>query len=334
MSRATSRRRCGGSLKEGRYGMGKVRLGGGSQRKWSLLSVVISAACFGTSAILAPLAYKSGAHPLPLLAWRFAIAAILLALVVAVRDRRALVVPAAEIGRFALLALTGYGVSSICFFFALMHADAAVVAVLLYAYPALVAIGGWVFFREAISWQRVLAIVMTLLGCVLVVGLIGPGVRVVSWEGIALGAGAAVGYATYTLLSHRWLHGRSRLVVMTYVFAIATLLPVVLVVATEGVSGLSAASWTSETWRLLGMIIAVPTFAAVLLYMGGIRSLGPSQAALVSGFEPVFSIVLARVFLPGQSALSPLQLAGTALVLFGVAVSEVKGSWTEGPPAA
>ena len=35
-------------------------------RRFSLVAVIISAACFGTLAVLTPLAYASGAEPLPL----------------------------------------------------------------------------------------------------------------------------------------------------------------------------------------------------------------------------------------------------------------------------
>src|SRR5512139_2846235 len=108
-------------------------------RRWSLAAVIISAACFGTLAVLTPLAYASAeppVSPLALLTWRFVIAAALLAGVAVARDRRSLAVPRSDVGRFALLALTGYGAASVCFFYALTFADASVVAVLLYAYPA------------------------------------------------------------------------------------------------------------------------------------------------------------------------------------------------------
>ena len=115
--------------------------------------------------MLTPLAYAAGAEPLPLLAWRFLFAAALLAGLVALRNPRDLRVPAGDLGRYATLALTGYGAASICFFFALKFSDASVVAVLLYAYPALVTIASWVFLGEKATWQRGLAVVVTFTGC-------------------------------------------------------------------------------------------------------------------------------------------------------------------------
>ena len=279
--------------------------------------VVISAACFGTLAILAPLAYKAGATPLPLLAWRFLFAALLLALFAGARNPRALLVSRGDLLRYSALALTGYGAASVCFFFALQYADAAVVAVLLYAYPALVTLASWAFLGEKATWGRGAAVLITFLGCAMVVGLFG-GVAYVSWVGVALGMGAAVGYTLFNLLSHRWLPGRSELVMMTYTFGIAAIGAAVLTLAAG--QSLSTLTWQPRAWWLLGAIVIVPTFIAVVLYLQGIRGLGPSQAAVVSTLEPLFTIVLAWVIL-GQS-LSALQIAGAALVLGGVVASE------------
>lgn len=300
-------------------------------RTTSLVAVILSAACFGTLAVLTPLAYDSGAKPLPLLAWRFVIAAVLLAALASVRDRRALFVPLSDVGRYALLAITGYGAASVCFFYALMFADAAVVAVLLYAYPSLVMIFGWISSGDRPTPQRIAAVLLTFVGCALVVGLGSSSVKV-SWQGVALGLGAALGYTLFNLLSHRWLPGRSRLTMMSYTFGIAALLPAVGAIAADGMGALTTASWTPVTWGLLIAIVLIPTFAAIVLYLEGIRGLGPSQAAVVSTFEPLFTILLAWWIL-GQG-LSGSQAVGALLVLGGVVWAELKADDAEPPAGA
>lgn len=298
------------------------------KRRTSLLAVIISAACFGTLAVLTPLAYKTGADPLPLLAWRFVIAAVLIGGLATVRDRRALLVPLSDMGRYSVLALTGYGAASVCFFFALTYADASVVAVLLYAYPALVTLSGWLFFGEKATWLQGLAVAVTFTGCALVVGL-GTGRAAAAWQGIALGLGAAVGYTVFNLMSHRWLPGRSQLTMMTYTFGIAVILPTFGTVLLDGPRSLLPIGWTVATWGLLLAIVLVPTFIAVVLYLEGIRGLGPSQAAVVSTLEPLFTILLAALVLGER--LAPLQLVGAALVLAGVLTAEVAARMIQSP---
>ena len=294
-------------------------------RRWALAAVVASAACFATLPVLAQLAYDANATPLPLLAWRFMFSAILLAAVATLRGPRSLVVPRGDLLRFATLAITGYGAASVCYFFALKFADATVVAVLLYAYPAFVTLAGWVFLGEKASWQRAAAVLVTFLGCALVVGLLGGAARA-QWQGIVLGLGAAVGYTLFNLLSHRWLPGRSQLVMMTYTFGIASFMAGGLALGVG--QSLSPATWEPRAWWLIAAIVLVPTFTAVVLYLQGIRGLGPSQAAVVSTLEPLFTIALVAVFLPAQT-LTAVQLVGAALVLAGVVWSEVSGRVAE-----
>lgn len=291
--------------------------------------VVVSSACFGTLAILTPLAYRAGAQPLQLLAWRFAFAAALLAVVASARGVGTLKVSGRDMLRFSVLALAGYGAASICFFFALRFADAPVVAVLLYAYPAFVTLASRVFLREKVTWGRGIAVVVTFLGCMLVVGLLG-GVARVSWQGALLGVGAALGYTTFNMLSFRWLPGRSQFTMMTYTFGISALGISGLTLATGG--SLWPSGWAPEAWWLLAAIVLIPTFAAIALYLQGIRGLGPSQAAVVSTLEPLFTIALAWLVL--DQALTTVQLVGAGLVLSGVVASEISARVSMPPGSA
>lgn len=288
-----------------------------ADRRKALLAVAVSAACFGTTGVLMRLAYTAGVSELPMLAWRFAAAALVLAGVQLVRDRTSLRVSGRDLLRFAGLALTGYVVASVCFAYAVQLVGASVTTVLLYAYPALVGLIGWVALGERFTWGRAAAVVITFAGCALVAGV----TRVdagLDFRGVLLGLGAAVGYSLYTVLSQRWAAGHSRLVVMTYMFVFAALVSGALALATGGT--LSPAGWHAEAWPILGLIVAVPTLAAVMLYLGGIQGLGASQAALVSTLEPVFTLLLSAFVL--QERLGWVRWAGAAVVLAGVVLAE------------
>lgn len=279
--------------------------------------VVASAACFGTLAVLTSLAYESGARPLPTLTWRFGIAAVAMAAYLFVRRPAALRVAPAELARFGLLSLTGYGAASLCFFFALRHISPSVATVLLYTYPALIALFEAAAGRARLHRASLAAIALTFAGCVLVVGMLEQDIEV-SVPGVALALGAGVAYGVFTVLSDRLVPGRSRLVVMTYMFAISAALMAAISLATG--ETLSVAGWSARQWWLVLAIVAVPTIAAVVLYMGGIRRLGPARAALASTTEPVFTIGMSWMLLGER--LSPLQLLGTVLVVAGIVLAE------------
>ncbi|KUK49088.1 MAG: EamA-like transporter family protein [Actinobacteria bacterium 66_15] len=291
------------------------------RRGTALALVVASAACFGTLAVLGALAYRYGARPLPLLAWRFAIATVVMGGYVAIRRPGALVAARADLGRFVLLSVAGYGAASMCFFFALGHASAAVVTVLLYTYPALVALYETLAGRSKLSWTTVAGVIMTFAGCALVVGLLDAEIHVDA-VGTILGLGAGVGYASFTVMSGRLVGGHSRLVVMTFLFGVsAVVIGCVSLLAGES---LSPAAWTPALWAVLALLVVIPTIAAVALYMGGIRRLGASRAAIASTTEPLFTIALAWMLLGDR--LTFVQAIGALLVVAGVMLAERFGA--------
>ena len=285
-------------------------------RRGTLL-VVLSSAFFATTAVLMSLAYGRGLEPLQLLVWRFGIAWAVLTLWLLIRRRGDLLVPAADVGRFAVLSIAGYGAAALCFAFAVRYAPASVVGILLYTYPAMVVIAEGFMEREWPSRARVMAVMLTFAGCVLVVdpfGVTGP-VRPI---GILLGIGAGAGYASFTIMSHRLLPGRSRAVMMDYMFGFTALLAGAVAVLSG--ASLSAVTWDAGSWLLMGVIVLVPTFGAILLYWAALKIVGASEAALFSTAEPLFTIAFAAILL-GES-LSPIQWAGAVLVLAGVLVVE------------
>lgn len=287
------------------------------RRSTALIAVIVSSACFATLAVLARLAYAEGGRPLPLLTWRFAIAAVAMAAFLAVRQRPALVAGVRDIPRYALLSLTGYGAASICFFFALQHISASVGTLLLYAYPAIVAVIESALDHERLPVSRVAAVALTFAGCALAAGLL-DSTAVVNVPGVLLALGAAFAYALFTLLSSRLIADRSRLVLMTYTFGLSAIgIGAVSLLAGES---LVPTGWTPQLWLILGLMVLLPTYAAVVLFLSGVRALGPSRAALISTMEPVFTVALAGVVLGER--MTAAQWAGALLVVAGIALAE------------
>jgi len=296
------------------------------ERRTAAVAAVVSAGCFGTLAILGRLMYDRGAEPLQVLVWRFTLAALLLGAYTAITQPGALRVSSAVLVRLGAASLLGYGAASLCFFFALDHADASVVAILLYTYPAMVVLFELAAARSLPTPARFVAVALTFAGCVLVVDPFGGALRVEP-VGVALGLGAGLGYASFSLLSQQVMKQTSRSVLMVYLFAFTA----ALAAGAAGVTGssLSAASWDVEVWALLAVLVAVPTFAAVVLYLRAVRVLGASQAAILSTFEPVFTLALAVAVL--RESLSAVQWAGAALVIAGVVLAERTSQTAEEP---
>jgi drug/metabolite transporter (DMT)-like permease len=281
------------------------------------VAVIVSAACFATLGILTKYAFAAGADPQSMLMWRFAIAALVMAAMQMVRSPRELKVTRRDLGRFSLLSLSGYGMASMCYAFAVREIGASVTTVLLYTYPALVVLIGRLFLGEPLPPRRVAAVVLTFAGSALVADVF-AGAGTVTTRGLLLGLGAGLGYAVFNVLSYRVLDRRPRLVIMAYTFGISAVGIAVVTSVTTGWP--STAAWTPTAWLVLGLIVLVPTFAAVMLYLGGIKGMGAPQAAVISTLELPFTILLAAAFVGER--LSAVQILGAAVVLAGVVLAE------------
>ena len=284
----------------------------------AVLAVVASAACFATLGILQRWAYDLGAEPMSLLAVRFALAAVVMAVAQAVRDPRALRVSRGDLMRFAGMSLSGYGAASLCYAFAVGMIGPSVTTVLLYTYPAIVSIIGWLFLREKLPPRRIAAVALTFVGCALAAGVLSQGGHLAPL-GILLGLGAGLGYAVFNVLSFRTMARTSRLTVMAYVFAMSAGEMALAALASGTFS--SVARWQPSAWGVLALMVAVPTFTAITLYLGGVRRMGAARAAVVSTLELPFAVVFAAIAFPAER-LHPVQLLGAVVVLGGVVLAE------------
>jgi drug/metabolite transporter (DMT)-like permease len=283
-----------------------------------VLTVVVSAACFATLGILQTWAFQHGAEPTPMLAVRFAVAAVAMAVVQLVRDPRAMRVSKGDLARFVAMSVTGYGSASLCYALANRMIGTPITTVLLYTYPALVSVIGWLFLSERFPPRRIAAVLMTFAGCALVAGVLGVGTRLAPL-GVALGLGAGLGYAIFNVLSYRTMRSTPRLTAMAYTFAFSAV--EMAVVASWSGTLTSVAKWDAMAWVWVLVMVAVPTFAAIMLYLGGIKKLGASQAAVLSTLELPFAVLFASLAFPGKQ-LTPMQWLGAAVVLGGVVLAE------------
>jgi drug/metabolite transporter (DMT)-like permease len=263
--------------------------------------IVVSAVAFGAMAIFARFAYASGANVTGVLATRFAIAGLVLAgIMVATRRPWPRGRPlAVAIGMGAV----GYVGQAACFFAALNHASAGLVALLLYAYPTIVVLLSAAFLGERLTAGRLVLLAASFAGLALTLGG-GQGTA----TGIVLALSAAAFYSVYILVGARELGHTDALASTTVVCLAAAVVFGLSSLVTE--PRFPGAWWG---WAAIGSIAIVSTVVSILAFFAGLKRVGPAVASIVSTLEPVFTVALAWAVL-GET-LAPLQLAGGALVL-------------------
>jgi drug/metabolite transporter (DMT)-like permease len=275
------------------------------RQRSGILYVLASAASFGAMPIFARFAYASGVDTFTMLALRFAMATVVLA---AWMTARRVAWPRGRtlLGLIAMGAL-GYVGQSFCYFSALQRAPAGLVALLLYLYPALVAVLAVLVLRERLTRRKAVALALALAGAVLTIGVSRGGTP----AGVAFGVGAAVIYAVYIIAGTRLLESAPAIPASTVIIASAGAVYL-------GLAALRGPHWpaTPAGWAAVGGVALFGTVVAIVTFFAGVERIGPTSASTLSTFEPVVSVVLASLFLGER--LSPLSLGGGALILAAV----------------
>ncbi|MGW0807902.1 DMT family transporter [Nonomuraea sp. NPDC002799] len=295
---------------------------------------LLSAAGFGAMAIFGKLAYDAGVSPGALLLVRFTLAAVLLGIVLLVRPglRRASGSPRGEgAGRPAMtrgrvlavaigLGAIGYATQASLFFSALQLMDASLLALILYTYPVMVTVVAVLLGRDRLTPARGAALAAASGGTLLV--LLGAGGVSFHPLGALLAFTSAITYTVYILVADTVVHRLAPVVLSALVMTGAAGTLGARALLTGGVDlGFGVSGWF---W--LACIAVVSTVVAMLTFFAGLKRTGPSTAAILSTFEPVVTAVLAALIL-GES-LTPVQLAGGALVLSSVAVLQLRRAGT------
>lgn len=268
--------------------------------------VALSAASFGAMAIFARLAMVEGVDVPTMLFLRFTVAGGLLAAFMVMSGR------SWPTGRnlwvLILMGAVGYVGQSFCFFSALGHASAGLVALLLYLYPFIVTVLSVLFLGERLTPLRLGAVLAALCGTALILG---SGIEG-SPLGIGFGLAAALIYSVYILVGGRVLREEDPLASATVVMLAAA--------AIFGVRMLlqvPALPATPTAWAAVLAIALVSTIVAMVGFFAGLRRLGAADAATLSTLEPVVTFVLAALVL--GEPVGPLQVLGGGIVLAAVA---------------
>jgi drug/metabolite transporter (DMT)-like permease len=278
-----------------------------------------SGAAFGTMAIFGKLAYGEGATVGTLLAVRFALAAaVFWALVLAggaMNEVRGLRGRDLAVG--LALGACGYSLQAGCYFAALERIDASLLSLLLYTFPAIVAVAAVALGRERMNGRRLGALGLASGGLVLVMA--GAGAGALDPLGAALGLGAALVYSTYILVSDGVVGRMSPQVLSALVCTGAA---ACLTIGAALVGELRPAALTLAGWGWLASLAVVSSVAAISLFFAGLRRVGPTAASILATVEPLVTVLLA--FLVFGETLGGLQIVGGTLVLTAVVVLQLR----------
>lgn len=219
-----------------------------------------------------------------------------------------------------MLALAGalMGFNWILLFEAYRYTTVYVATLCYYMEPTIVTLVSPLLFHEKLTGKKKLCVAVSLLGMVLVSGVLEGGLPAAgAGKGILFGLGAGVLYASVVCLNK--LAGAVDVYERTLIelaAAAVVLLPYILL--TEGTF-----SFPADTKGILLLLVLglVHTGLAYALYFGSLEKLPAQTVAILSYVDPVSALLLSALFLGERLSLP--SLLGAVLILGAAAVSEI-----------
>jgi len=267
---------------------------------------------------------SSGVSALSLAFWRDLATFACLLLGLALLRRRLLRVERRDLPWLAALGAVGVGIFHVLWNLAILQIGYAAATVLLYSAPAFVALMARLIWKEPLTRYKLLAIALTLAGCVLVGG---PeelaGVEFTA-GGLLLGLAAALTYGGFSLFGRQVAPRYSPWTVLTYGFGFGALVLLPLQFTT-------APPWPvpPQTWVWFGGLVLVATIVPFAAYLAALKWLPVSVASILAASEVVFGSLVG--YLVFGERLQGWQIVGAGLVVGGLLILTTKGR--AAPPA-
>ena len=296
-----------------------------------ILLTVVSAFAFGSGALFAKPVYAAGVDWHVFMAWRFLIGAALSWLLIASRPEFRAALRRLDRRRLAVAVALGvlYTGNSATYFAGLETVSASLAALIVYVYPAVVAVISLQIGQPLRGRRAWAALGIALAGVALAVGNIDRA-SAPPIEGLLLIVASPLIYSVWIVLAAR-LGGENRegagresgggadpivagAIMLTA--TAATYWITALVVGRE----VQPHQIPEAAWFGIAGVGVVSTFIAVQAFYAGAHRMGAARAALISTVEPIWTIALAGLLFGER--LGPLQLLGGALILGGVVLSQ------------
>lgn len=275
------------------------------------LLALATACLWSTMTIIGKLLIATGADPVVLVGLRVFLAFVLLATILAVADRRLLAISPRDIPFFVAYGAT---LAANCgfYFLALESTTGTTAVVLAYSYPVILAVLAALFLGERLTGIKLVALALTLGGCLLVAQANVPGALETNLRGVLFGLGTALGMASYAALT-KVVAGRfGPWTLLVWGFGFGS---VILLGARAGALG-AVVHFPASVWAGLLAAAVFPTLLGYTFFVRAVAHIEVTRVCITASIEPAVVAALAWALLGERLAAS--QWMGAAATLAGV----------------
>jgi drug/metabolite transporter (DMT)-like permease len=308
---------------------------GGTHRTRGYLLAALAAACWATGGLMAKwLFLGTGYKVLPAeLSGARAVIAFAMVLVYLVTFRRGdlRIAPRRDLPFLVAFGVLGLAMVHLTYFMAIERTNVPTAILLEYLAPILVLIVSVLFLGERFTWALPAGVVLSVVGCALVVGAIGSGGLRVSPSGIAWGLASAVFFAGYTVMGKYAVPRFSPWTLLFYGLGSAAVFWLVVLGGPAPMLRLLADPTRLAVVTVISLVSTVVPFSA---FLHALQYIDATKASITATLEPVLAGI-ATLFIPAMyQPMSLLQVFGASLVLAAVVVVQGPGLVRQAVPPA
>lgn len=259
-----------------------------------------------------------GLLPLQIVFFRNVLAACALGVVMLMRYRQALRIQLRHIWIFVGTGMISIALFNYCYFVTLSQSSVAVASLLLYTSPIFVMFFSLLLFRERMTTNKLLALVVTVMGCACITGVFSE-MQLVSPVTVVFGLGSGLFYGLYSIFGKFALRHYSSMTISFYTFVFASL-----ATAPFAAADCAAFARANPSSLLLGIGLAVLcTVAPFLLYTKGLHGVPASHAAVLATIEPMSACIIGTVVF--GDAFHIWTALGMVLILSAIVILQIPG---------
>ena len=212
---------------------------------------------------------------------------IVLGLVFLVFDRSIFCINPKHLPYFLGTGIVSILLFTLCYFSCQQICSLATAAILLYTAPTFVVILSAILWKDKITKRKIIALIVTFLGCTFVTG-VWSGDFTVTLVGFLLGVGSGFFYGLYSIFARSALEHYKPLTVTFYTFVFAGISSLLVVRPAELAAGFSQPKMLV---LILGLIV-VSTVLPYILYTKGLAAIESGKASILASIEPVVAAIV------------------------------------------
>ena len=280
-------------------------------RKGALL-IILAGTCWGVISIFINYLSAAGLGEMQISFLRQFFAVLVFALIILIRDRSKFRIPARDLGLLMLVGLVNGVMFNFLYFYTIVHSRASIAVVLLYTSPVFVIILARIFFKEKITRNKFIALLLTVVGCVFVTGVLGEGYTPPA-AAILTGVLTGLAYALNNILTSAAVKKNDPLTVTFYTlfFSFLFLIPF------SGWNSLTSLCGANPMILLVAFLMCIVTAVlAQYFFSVGLGLIESGKAAIYGATEPIVGSLVGILIFHEESNF--MKIAGIIMVIAAI----------------